>query len=227
MMIRKPTRKSKEQPPRRQPEARNRRRSRAPRAGAPTGLVVLFNKPYGVVCQFTGDGSHPTLKQYLPQPDIYPAGRLDADSEGLVVLTNDGVQQYRISDPRHKLIKTYWVEVEGIASDAALDALRAGVQLKDYKTRAAEVRPVAPPAWLWPRVPPVRFRRNIPTSWLELRITEGRNRQVRHMTAAVGLPTLRLIRYQVGPWSLDGLAPGEWRNADAQAGVNQPHRAAL
>lgn len=183
--------------------------------GAPTGIVVLFNKPYGVVCQFTSDGTHPTLKDYLPQPDIYPAGRLDADSEGLVVLTDDGALQHRIADPRHKLAKTYWVEVEGIAGMDALDALRAGVRIKGYTTRPADVRTAEPPPWLWERVPPVRFRKSIPTSWLVLRIAEGRNRQVRHMTAVVGLPTLRLIRDAIGPWSLAGLQPGEWRSASA------------
>lgn len=190
-------------------------RVQRPRAG--TGKVILFNKPYGVICQFTSDGIRPSLKAYLPQPDIYPAGRLDADSEGLVVLTDDGGLQHRVSDPRHKLVKTYWVEVEGIPNAAALGQLRAGVQVQDYKTRPAEVRASDAPLWLWPRVPPVRFRKTIPTSWLELRITEGRNRQVRHMTAAVGLPTLRLIRYQVGPWSVDGLLPGAWREITSES----------
>ncbi len=179
--------------------------------GARPGSVVLFNKPYGVVCQFTGDGGHPTLRDFLPQRDVYPAGRLDADSEGLVILTAHGGFQHRISDPRHKTVKTYWVEVEGTPTPEALERLRAGVPLRAYTTRPAVVREAAPPEWLWPRDPPVRFRKNIPTAWLELGITEGRNRQVRHMTAAVGYPTLRLIRYQVGPWTVAGLAPGAWR----------------
>lgn len=177
---------------------------------------MLFNKPYGVICQFTGDGLHPTLKSYLPQRDIYPAGRLDTDSEGLVVLTDDGALQHRIAEPKYKLAKTYWVEVEGIPTAVALERLRAGVEIRDYRTRPAEVRAAEAPPWLWPRVPPVRFRKHIPTTWLELQITEGRNRQVRHMTAAVGLPTLRLIRYQIGPWTIAGLPPGEWRESDTK-----------
>ena len=173
--------------------------------------LVLFNKPYGVVCQFTGDDGVPTLRDYLPQRDVYPAGRLDADSEGLIVLTSNGALQHRITDPRHKLPKTYWVEVEGVPTDDALRQLTDGVRLRNYTTRPARVHGAEAPAWLWPRVPPVRFRRHIPTSWLVLELVEGRNRQVRHMTAAVGLPTLRLIRYRIGDWSLDALAPGAWR----------------
>ena len=183
---------------------------------------MLFNKPYGVVCQFTGEGARPTLADFLTLHGIYPAGRLDADSEGLVVLTDDGALQHRISDPRHKLAKVYWVEVEGLPEKAALDRLRAGVQLRDYTSRPAEVRAVDPPEWLWPRVPPVRFRKSVPTRWLELSIVEGRNRQVRHMTAAVGLPTLRLIRYRVGPWTLDGLHPGAWRTLAPDPGMSTP-----
>jgi len=178
-----------------------------------TGGVILFNKPYGVLCQFSGDGTRPTLKDYLRQPDVYPAGRLDTDSEGLVVLTADGALQHRIADPRHKMEKTYWVEVEGEPGEAQLAALRAGVRVRDYVTRPAQVERRAQPDWLWPRTPPVRFRAAIPTHWLELTMAEGRNRQVRHMTAAVGLPTLRLIRYRVGPWTLEGLAGGAWRTA--------------
>lgn len=191
----------------------NRPRARHARTTPPqpaTGPVILFNKPYGVLCQFSGDGSRPTLKDYLPQRDIYPAGRLDTDSEGLVVLTADGALQHRIADPRHKMAKTYWVEVEGEPGEAALAALRAGVAVRDYVTRPAEAERRGPPDWLWPRTPPVRFRKAIPTHWLELTIAEGRNRQVRHMTAAVGLPTLRLIRYRVGPWTIEGLANGAW-----------------
>jgi 23S rRNA pseudouridine2457 synthase len=176
--------------------------------------VILFNKPFGVLCQFTGDGSRPTLKQFLPQRAVYPAGRLDADSEGLVVLTSDGRLQHRITDPRHKLAKTYWVEVEGVPDEAQLERLRSGVKLADYTTRPALARLANGPPWLWPRVPPVRFRRHIPTSWVEIVLTEGRNRQVRRMTAAVGCPTLRLIRYAIGEWTIDGLTPGEWRKID-------------
>lgn len=188
-----------------------------PRTAAP-GTAILFNKPYGVLCQFGAAGARPTLKDYVTRPHVYPAGRLDADSEGLVLLTADGALQHRISDPRYKLAKTYWVEVEGIPDSAALEALRHGVRLRDYVTRPAEVRHAGAPPWLWPRVPAVRFRRHIPTSWLELRIVEGRNRQVRHMTAAVGLPTLRLVRYRIGPWSLDGLEPGDWREISVAPG---------
>jgi 23S rRNA pseudouridine2457 synthase len=173
--------------------------------------VVLLHKPFGVLCQFSGDGTRPTLKDYVRIPDVYPAGRLDADSEGLVVLTADGALQARIADPKHKLAKTYWVQVEGTPSTAAIAALAAGVPIDGVVTRRAVARTIPEPARLWPRVPPIRVRRNIPTSWLELTIEEGRNRQVRRMTAAVGLPTLRLIRWSVGPWSIEGLAPGEWR----------------
>jgi len=180
-----------------------------------TTQVVLLNKPYGVICQFTPSGNHPTLKDYVPIADVYPAGRLDTDSEGLVVLTGDGELQHRITDPRHKLAKTYWVEVEGAPDEAALAPLRKGVQLSDYRARPAEVARVTPPDWLWPRVPPVRFRQTIPTTWLQLTIREGRNRQIRRMTAAVGFPTLRLIRHSVGPWTLTGIPPGSWKIADS------------
>jgi 23S rRNA pseudouridine2457 synthase len=181
--------------------------------------VVLLNKPFGVLCQFSGNGARPTLKDYIRNPDVYPAGRLDADSEGLVVLTADGMVQARIADPRHRLPKTYWVQVEGSPSAAAIAALAAGVPIDGVVTRRARVRAMPEPANLWPRVPPIRVRRNIPTAWLELTIEEGRNRQVRRMTAAVGLPTLRLIRWSVGPWSIEGLAPGESRPGAAGAGV--------
>ncbi|MEO5766385.1 MAG: pseudouridine synthase [Casimicrobiaceae bacterium] len=173
--------------------------------------VVLFNKPFGVLCQFSGDGARPTLKDFVDVPDVYPAGRLDADSEGLVVLTADGALQARITSPRHKLPKAYWVQVEGTPEAAALAALRHGVDLGDFVTRPATVRTVDEPADLWPRQPPIRVRRAIPTAWLELTLREGRNRQVRRMTAAVGLPTLRLVRFAVGPWTLAGLGPGRWR----------------
>jgi 23S rRNA pseudouridine2457 synthase len=170
--------------------------------------VILLNKPYGVACQFSGSDGRPTLKDFIAVPGVYPAGRLDADSEGLVVLTADGALQARISDPRHKLAKVYWVQVEGTPTRQALAALAAGVALKDGVTRPARARAIDAPPSLWPRDPPIRVRRNIPDSWIELEIAEGRNRQVRRMTAAVGLPTLRLIRWRVGPWTLLGLAPG-------------------
>ncbi len=175
--------------------------------------MILFNKPYGVLCQFTDRGGRPTLADYVRVPDVYPAGRLDADSEGLVVLTGDGALQARIADPRHKLVKTYWAQVEGTPADAQLAQLRRGVALADGPTLPAQARAMPAPAGLWPREPPIRVRQAIPTAWLELSLREGRNRQVRRMTAAVGLPTLRLIRFAVGEWTLAGLAPGEAREA--------------
>jgi 23S rRNA pseudouridine2457 synthase len=174
------------------------------------GRILLFNKPFGVICQFSSDGLHPTLADYIPLPEFYPAGRLDTDSEGLLVLTCDGQLQHRITDPKHKLAKTYWVQVEGVPDAVALDKLRAGVELKDGVTRPAGANLLAEPAGLWPRNPPVRERKLIPTSWLELTIREGKNRQVRRMTAAVGFPTLRLIRYRIGDWTLEGIEPGKW-----------------
>jgi len=184
------------------------------------GEVVLVNKPYGVLCQFSGDGTRPTLADCVPVPGVYPAGRLDADSEGLVVLTADGAMQSRISHPRHKLPKTYFAEVEGAPSDAALASLARGVDLGEFVSAPATVRRVPTPAWLWPRDPPIRFRKSVPTAWLELSITEGKHRQVRRMTAAVGLPTLRLIRWSVGPWTLAGLPSGQWRAVPASAMPN-------
>jgi 23S rRNA pseudouridine2457 synthase len=175
--------------------------------------VILFNKPYGVLTQFTDSENRPTLADYIPVPEVYAAGRLDRDSEGLVVLTEDGALQQRIANPRHKLAKLYWTQVEGEPADAALEALRHGVALKDGMTRPAAVERLAAPA-VWDRDPPIRSRAAIPTSWLALTITEGRNRQVRRMTAEVGHPTLRLIRCAVGPWRIDGLAPGEWRRVE-------------
>lgn len=175
--------------------------------------LILFNKPYGVLSQFTDAGSpapRPKLSAFIDVPGVYPAGRLDADSEGLLLLTDDGRLQARIADPRFKLAKTYWVQVEGDPGDADLAPLRHGVRLKDGLTFPAQVERIAAPA-LWPRDPPVRVRKTVPDCWLELTIHEGRNRQVRRMTAAIGLPTLRLVRHSVGEWTLAGLAPGEWR----------------
>jgi 23S rRNA pseudouridine2457 synthase len=177
--------------------------------------LILFNKPYGVLSQFTPEGRWRGLKDFIDIPNVYVAGRLDADSEGLLLLTNDGKLQARIADPRFKMEKTYWVQVEGRPDEAALEALRQGVQLNDGLTRPARARLMAPPPALWPREPPVRVRQSIPTAWITLAIREGRNRQVRRMTAAVGLPTLRLIRATIGRCTLDGLAPGNWREATA------------
>jgi 23S rRNA pseudouridine2457 synthase len=173
--------------------------------------LILFNKPYGVLSQFTPEGRWRGLKDFIEIPDVYVAGRLDADSEGLLLLTDNGRLQARISDPRFKMEKTYWVQVEGVPDEAALQALRAGVQLKDGLTLPARARLLVPPPEVGEREPPIRTRQAIPTAWIELVIREGRNRQVRRMTAATGFPTLRLIRAAIGPYRLDGLAPGSWR----------------
>ena len=183
------------------------RRRRAPPA---VPRVILLNKPFNVLCQFQDAEKRATLADFIDIPGIYPAGRLDRDSEGLVVLTNHGALQHRLSDPRYKRWKTYWVQVEGAADADALRRLAEGVKLKDGLTRPARARSMTEPT-LWPRDPPIRERKNIPTDWIELSLREGRNRQVRRMTAAVGLPTLRLIRHAIGDWTLDGLAPGQWR----------------
>lgn len=184
-------------------------------------MLILFNKPYGVICQFSSDGMHPTLKDYLPIPGIYPAGRLDTDSEGLLILTDDGKLQHKISHPRHKEAKTYWAQVEGEPTPEALDQLCKGVNLGDFVTQPATARVIPEPPGLWRRTPPIRFRKEIPTSWLEITIREGKNRQVRRMTAKVGFPTLRLIRCRIGEWKLDDLAPGQWREALGKT-VNKP-----
>ena len=180
--------------------------------------LILFNKPYGVLCQFTDRGTtgspRPTLSDFIAVPGVYPAGRLDLDSEGLLLLTDDGRLQARIADPRFKLPKTYLVQVEGDVAEASLEALRRGVRLKDGPTRPAEAERIPDPM-LWPRDPPVRVRKTIPDCWLKLTIREGRNRQVRRMTAAIGHPTLRLVRWSIGDWTLDGLQPGEWREVTA------------
>jgi 23S rRNA pseudouridine2457 synthase len=173
--------------------------------------LILFNKPYGVLSQFTAEGRWQGLRDHLTLPGVYAAGRLDADSEGLLILTDDGALQSRIADPRHRLSKTYWAQVEGAPDDAALEPLRHGVDLGDFVTRPARARLIDEPAGLWPRNPPIRYRAAIATSWIELGIAEGKNRQIRRMTAKIGFPTLRLIRAAVGEWTLGDLQPGEWK----------------
>lgn len=176
-------------------------------------MLIAFNKPYLVHCKFTDTQTppRPTLAAFGFPPRVYTAGRLDHDSEGLLLLTDDGKLNHRLTDPRWKAPKTYCVQVEGTPSEQALERLRRGVMLKDGMTLPAKVRAIPEPAWLWPRTPPIRFRKTVPDAWLELTIREGRNRQVRRMTAAVGLPTLRLVRVSIGPYALDGLEPGQWR----------------
>lgn len=189
--------------------------------------IILLNKPYDVMCQFTDEGTGArTLAECVAVPDVYPAGRLDRDSEGLVVLTDDGGLIARISQPRYKLPKTYCVQVEGVPTDEALESLRRGIALKDGPTLPADVRAIAEPEWLWPRTPPVRFRQSIPTSWIEIVLREGRNRQVRRMTAAAGFPTLRLVRRAVGDWTLDGLSPGQWRDVSTPSPLTAARDAA-
>jgi 23S rRNA pseudouridine2457 synthase len=176
--------------------------------------VLLFNKPYGVLPQFSDPNGRPTLADYISIPKVYAAGRLDADSEGLMVLTDDGSLQARIADPRHKLSKVYRVQVEGQPTDEALRELETGVDLGDFRTRPCQARRIAAPEHLWARNPPIRYRAAIPANWLEIVLREGKNRQVRRMTARVGYPTLRLIRWAIGDWTLEGLAPGEWRELE-------------
>lgn len=173
-------------------------------------MIVLFNKPYGVLSQFTQEGNHRTLKEYIPIPGVYPAGRLDADSEGLLVLTDEGNIQHRLSHPGQKTKKTYWAQVEGEPSFEALERLRGGLDLGDFVTKPAEASIIAEPEGLWERNPPIRYRKAVPTSWVEIVIFEGKNRQVRRMTAKIGHPTLRLIRWRVGKWTLAGISPGEF-----------------
>jgi 23S rRNA pseudouridine2457 synthase len=180
-------------------------------------LLIAFSKPFGVICKFRPEPGRPTLADFIDVPGVYPAGRLDTDSEGLLLLTDDGPLQARIANPRHKLAKVYWAQVEGIPGEDALQALRKGVDLGDFVTRPADARAIDEPAGLWPRDPPIRYRAKIPTSWIELTLREGKNRQVRRMTARVGFPTLRLVRAKIGSISLSGLQPGRWRKIDAVA----------
>jgi 23S rRNA pseudouridine2457 synthase len=180
-------------------------------------MLVALNKPYGVICKFSPEPGKRTLADYVDVRGVYAAGRLDTDSEGLVLLTDDGALQARIANPRHKLAKVYWAQVEGVPTEAALATLESGVDLGAFVTKPAKARWIDEPASLWPRDPPIRYRARIPTTWLALTLLEGKNRQVRRMTAKVGFPTLRLVRAAIGRVALDGLAPGEWREIDANA----------
>ncbi len=174
-------------------------------------MIILFNKPFNVVCQFSAHEKHPTLKDYIDIPNVYAAGRLDTDSEGLLILTDDGALQHRLSHPKHKEVKTYWVQVEGLPQAADMAPLLKGLNLGDFTTKPAQVRIMNEPACLWERFPPIRERRNIPTTWLEIKISEGKNRQLRRMTAKIGFPTLRLIRASIGVYSLDNIPLGEYK----------------
>ncbi|MFO1425650.1 MAG: pseudouridine synthase [Steroidobacteraceae bacterium] len=180
-------------------------------------MLIAFNKPFGVICKFRPEPGRRTLADHVDVPRVHPAGRLDTDSEGLLLLTDDGALQARISSPRHKLAKVYWAQVEGEPTEAALQALRAGVDLGDFVTQPAGARRIGEPAGLWPREPPIRYRAKIPTAWLEITLREGKNRQVRRMTAKVGFPTLRLVRAAIGQVRVEGLALGEWRRIEADA----------
>jgi 23S rRNA pseudouridine2457 synthase len=190
--------------------------------------IVLFNKPYGVLSQFTPEGRWRSLAEFIPLPGVYPAGRLDADSEGLLLLTDDGALQHRLAHPRHKEAKVYWAQVEGIPDAAALGKLSAGVDLGDFRTQPCAARAIDEPAGLWPRDPPIRVRKHIPDAWIEITLREGKNRQVRRMCAAVGFPVLRLIRATIGAYSLDGLPPGAYRvvevSPDGDAGAPRSRR---
>ena len=179
--------------------------------------IVLLNKPFGVLSQFTGEPGQRTLADYVSEKGVYAAGRLDSDSEGLLLLTDDGGLQHELAHPRHKAPKVYWAQVEGEASEEALQRLRSGLDLGDFVTRPCGAELVEEPDWLWPRDPPVRFRKTVPTSWLRIELREGKNRQVRRMTAKVGLPTLRLIRWAIGAWTIEGLAPGQRRVEEVTA----------
>lgn len=185
-------------------------------------MLILFNKPYGVVCQFSAHEAHACLKDYIPIPDVYAAGRLDTDSEGLLILTDDGALQHHFAHPAAKQPKIYWAQVEGAPVDAELEPLRRGVDLGDFVSQPASVRIIPEPAGLWPRNPPIRERRAIPTTWLEIIISEGKNRQVRRMTGKIGFPTLRLVRYAIGDFTLDGLAPGVWRQIGEPVHYQKP-----